>query len=264
MRIYGIQANIEWEDKDANFTKIRSLLDDGNIQPESLIVLPETFSTGFSMNLKVTARNEPGQTESFLSDLAKDRKCWVTGGLIEPTSEDQKGSNRSVTFSPDGKKLASYGKIQPAAVYREDEVHEPGDRVDVFTLGSFLACPLICYDLRFPELFRIGMQKGATLFIVIACWPKIRIEHWVSLLKARAIENLSYVIGINRVGSDPNLEYGGRSLVIDPKGEILADGGEGECVLEMEIDPAFVDKWREEFPVLKHARHEFLPPEHSA
>jgi predicted amidohydrolase len=259
MRVYGIQANFEWEDKDANFTKIRSLLDDENIQPESLIVLPETFSTGFSMNLKVTAMNEPRQTESFLSGLAQDKKCWVTGGLIEPTAAGQKGINRSITFSPVGEKLASYGKIQPAAVYLEDEFHEPGDRVDVFSLGGFQACPLICYDLRFPELFRIGMQKEANLFIVIACWPKIRIAHWIALLKARAIENLSYVIGVNRVGSDPHLEYGGRSLIIDPKGEILADGGKEENVVEMEIDPKFVDQWREEFPVLKHARPEFLP-----
>ena len=264
MRIYGIQADLEWEDKDANFTQIRSLLDDKKIQTESLIVLPETFSTGFSMNLKVTAMNEPGQTESFLSELARDKKCWVTGGLIEPTADGQKGINRSVTFSPVGEKLSCYGKIQPAAIYREDEVHEPGDWVEVFPLGGFLACPLVCYDLRFPELFRIGMQKGASLFIVIACWPKIRIAHWVTLLKARAIENLSYVIGINRVGSDPHLEYGGRSLVIDPKGEILTDGGEEECVLEMEIDPSFTAQWREEFPVLKHARPEFLPPKHSA
>ncbi|MBT3635323.1 MAG: carbon-nitrogen family hydrolase [Opitutae bacterium] len=264
MRIYGIQADLEWEDKDANFTKIRSLLDDKMIQTESLIVLPETFSTGFSMNLKVTAMNEPGQTESFLSGLAQDKKCWVTGGLIEPTADVQKGINRSVTFSPIGEKLSGYGKVQPAAIYREDEVHEPGDRVDVFALGGFQACPLICYDLRFPELFRIGMQKEANLFIVIACWPKIRIEHWITLLKARAIENLSYVIGINRVGSDPNLVYGGRSLIIDPKGEILTDGGEEESVVEVEIDPKFVEQWREEFPVLNHARPEFLPPKHSA
>jgi predicted amidohydrolase len=259
MRIYGIQADLQWEDKDANFTKIRSLLDDKKIQTESLIVLPETFSTGFSMNLKATAMNEPGQTESFLSELARDKKCWVTGGLIEPTADAQKGINRSVTFSPIGEKLSGYGKIQPAAVYREDEVHEPGDRVEVFALGGFQACPLICYDLRFPELFRIGMQKEANLFIVIACWPKIRIAHWITLLKARAIENLSYVIGINRVGSDPHLEYGGRSLIIDPKGEILADGGEQESAVEVEIDRAFVHQWREEFPALRHAKTEFLP-----
>jgi len=259
MKIYGIQANLAWEDKEANFTKIRSLLDNENIQPESLIVLPETFSTGFSMNLQVTTMNEPDQTESFLSGLAKDTSCWVTGGLVEPATDDQKGINRSVSFSPDGQKICSYGKIQPAAFFGEDKVHKPGDRVEVFPLNDFMVCPLVCYDLRFPELFRIGMQKGANLFIVIACWPKIRIEHWVSLLKARAIENLSYVIGINRVGSDPNLEYGGRSLIIDPKGGILADGGENEGVVEMKIDPAFVEQWREEFPALHHARTEFLP-----
>ena len=259
MKVYAVQPDLIWEDKDANFTKIRSLLDDGNIQPESLIVLPETFSTGFSMNLKVTARNEPGQTESFLSGLAKDRKCWVTGGLIEPTSDDQKGSNRSVTFSPDGKKFASYGKIQPAAVYRENEVHEPGNRVEVFPLGGFLACPLVCYDLRFPELFRIGMQKGANLFIVIACWPKARIDHWVSLLKARAIENQAYVVGVNRAGSDPETEFGGRSLVIDPMGETLADAGRDESVAQAELDLNPLDAWREKFPVLKHARPDFLP-----
>jgi omega-amidase len=264
MIVYGIQADFEWEDKDSNCSRICSLLNGNHIQPGSLIVLPETFSTGFSMNLKVTTKNEPGQTESFLENLAKEKKCWVTGGLVEPSTNDQKGINRSVTFSPDGQKVCSYGKIQPAAVYQEDEVHEPGDRVEVFPLDGFHACPFICYDLRFPELFRIGMQKGANLFIVIACWPKIRIEHWVSLLKARAIENQAYVVGVNRIGSDPDMEFGGNSLIIDPKGEILANAGETESILSTEIDPSFATRWREEFPVLKHVRPEFLPPEPSA
>ena len=259
MRIYGIQANLAWEDKEANFTKIRSLLDDENLQPGSLIVLPETFSTGFSMNLQVTTMNEPGQTESFLSGLAKDTSCWVTGGLVEPATDGQKGINRSVSFSPDGQKLCSYGKIHPAAFFGEDKVHKPGDRVEVFPLNDFRVCPLVCYDLRFPELFRIGMQKGANLFIVIACWPKARIDHWVSLLKARAIENQAYVVGVNRVGSDPETEFGGRSLVIDPMGETLADAGRDESVAQAELDLNRLDAWREKFPVLKHARPDFLP-----
>ena len=259
MKIYGIQANLAWEDKEANFTKIRSLLDDENLQPGSLIVLPETFSTGFSMNLQVTTMNEPGQTESFLSGLAKDTSCWVTGGLVEPATDGQKGINRSVSFSPDGQKLCSYGKIHPAAFFGEDKVHKPGDRVEVFPLNDFMVCPLVCYDLRFPELFRIGMQKGANLFIVIACWPKERIDHWVSLLKARAIENQAYVVGVNRVGSDPETEFGGRSLVIDPMGETLADAGMDESVAQAELDLSRLDAWREKFPVLKHARPDFLP-----
>ena len=101
----------------------------------------------------------------MLSNLAKKKKCWVTGGLVEPASVSQKGINRSLTFSPGGQKFCSYGKIQPAVFFREDECHEPGERVEVFPLDAFHACPLICYDLRFPELFRIGMQKGANLFI---------------------------------------------------------------------------------------------------
>jgi len=241
--------------------KICSLLNGKKIQSESLIILPETFSTGFSMRLEVTAKQEPSKTETFLSKLAKDKKCWVTGGLVEPNKTGDKGVNRSVTFSPLGERIGSYAKIHPASIYEEEKFHNPGNKVEVFSLGQFLACPLICYDLRFPELFRIGMQKGANLFVVIACWPKIRIDHWVSLLQARAIENQSYVVGVNRIGSDPNMEFGGNSLIIDPKGEILANAGKSETVLSSEIDSALVFQWRDEFPVLKHARTQFLPPE---
>ena len=261
MKVYAVQPDLIWEDKEANFSRILHLVDEKNVEPGSLIVLPETFATGFSMNLQVTTENEPEKTESFLSNLAEERKCWVTGGLVEPSSVSQKGINRSVTFSPEGHKVCSYGKIQPAIFFREDECHESGEQVEVYPLDGFLACPLICYDLRFPELFRIGMQKGTNLFIVIACWPKVRIGHWVSLLKARAIENQSYVVGVNRTGSDPNMEFGGNSVVIDPKGEILANAGETESVLGIEIDSSLVAQWREEFPVLRHARPAFLPHE---
>ena len=264
MKVYAVQPDLIWEDKEANFSRILSLVDETKIDPGSLIVLPETFATGFSMNLKVTTEHEPEKTESFLGNLAKKKKCWVTGGLIEPNKTGEKGVNRSVTFSPTGERIGSYAKNHPASIYKEEKFHESGNTVEVFPLDAFHACPLICYDLRFPELFRIGMQKGANLFIVIACWPKIRIGHWLSLLKARAIENQSYVVGVNRTGSDPNMEFGGNSVVIDPKGEILANAGEIESVLSMEIDSSLVAQWREEFPVLKHARPEFLPPEPSA
>ena len=122
MKIYGVQADLQWEDKDANFIKIRTLLDKEKIQAESLIVLPETFSTGFSMNLKVTTRNEPNQTESFLSDLARKKKCWVTGGLSNRTRRTTKASTVRLAFSPSWRKLCSYGKIHPASIYRGREI----------------------------------------------------------------------------------------------------------------------------------------------
>ncbi len=258
MKVYGIQADLQWENKQANFTKIRSLLDNEKIQAQSLIVLPETFATGFSMNLKVTTRNEPDQTESFLSDLAREKKCWVTAGLIEPNKTRNKGVNRSVTFSPSGERISSYAKTHPASIYEEEKFHEPGNTIGLFQLGSFKACSLICYDLRFPEVFRIGMQKGAGLFIVIACWPKVRIEHWFTLLRARAIENLSYVIGVNRTGKEPNCEYGGRSLIIDPTGKVLADGKSGECIIEGVLDYSIMKEWRNQFPALKDVRPDFF------
>jgi len=264
MKVYAVQPDLTWENKEANFSRILSLVDEKKIDPGSLIVLPETFATGFSMNLQVTTEREPEKTESFLGNLAKKKKCWVTGGLVEPNKTGEKAVNRSVTFSSSGERISSYAKTHPASIYHEEEFHESGNTVEVFPLDAFHACPLICYDLRFPEPFRIGMQKGANLFIVIACWPKIRIGHWLSLLKARAIENQSYVVGVNRTGSDPNMEFGGNSVVIDPKGEILANAGEIESVLSMEIDSSLVAQWREEFPVLKHARPEFLPTEPSA
>ena len=258
MKVYAVQPDLTWENKEANFSRILSLVDETKIDPGSLIVLPETFATGFSMNLQVTTEREPEKTESFLGNLAKKKKCWVTGGLVEPASVSQKGINRSLTFSPGGQKFCSYGKIQPAVFFREDECHEPGERVEVFPLDAFHACPLICYDLRFPEVFRVGMQKGADLFIVIACWPKVRIEHWITLLRARAIENLSYVIGVNRTGEEPGILYGGRSLIMDPKGKVLADGKEVECIIEAGIDHSIVTEWRNEFPALEDVRSDFL------
>ena len=102
------------------------------------------------------------------------------------------------------------------------------------------------------------MQKGAGLFIVIACWPKVRIEHWITLLRARAIENLSYVIGVNRTGREPNCEYGGRSLIIDPRGKVLADGKNGECIIEGVLDYSIMKEWRNQFPALEDVRPDFL------
>jgi predicted amidohydrolase len=111
--------------------------------------------------------------------------------------------------------------------------------------------PFVCYDLRFPEVFRSAVRKGAQVMAVIANWPAKRVEHWVTLLKARAIENQAYVIGVNRVGTDPKLTYPGRSLIVDPHGNVLADGGDKEAVIRAEIDAGVVDAWRRDFPALR-------------
>ena len=111
----------------------------------------------------------------------------------------------------------------PLPILGEDKVHLEGRTIENLSIGSFNVTPAICYDLRFPELFRAALHLGANLFVVLGCWPKSRINHWVTLLKARAIENQAYVVGVNRIGKDEDLEYGGRTMVVYPQGEILAD-----------------------------------------
>jgi len=123
--------------------------------------------------------------------------------------------------------------------------------VRTFNLGAAVVAPFVCYDLRFPEVFRVASAAGANLMVVIANWPSKRIQHWVTLLQARAIENLSYVIGVNRTGNDPTLEYSGRSVIVDYMGEILADAGSDECVISADLDFEELNRWREGFPALR-------------
>jgi omega-amidase len=259
MKVHAAQLDQVWEDKEANYEKATRLVADAGVSPGDLIVLPETFPTCFSMNVPLTTADEPGKTEAFLANLARQHEAWVTSGMTIPSDSDPKGRNVSVTFSPEGQKVGFYAKTHPAAIYGEHESYDAGDEVITFPLGGFTACPFICYDLRFPEIFRIGTQKGANLFTVIANWPALRIEHWVTLLRARAIENLAYVVGVNRTGNDPALEYCGRTIVVDPHGEILVDAGDAETVISAELDLGALEEWRKQFPVLEHARQDFAP-----
>jgi predicted amidohydrolase len=151
--------------------------------------------------------------------------------------------------------MARYVKQQPFGA-AESAVHEAGSETVVFGLGEFTMAPLVCYDLRFPELFRAAARRGADLFVVIAAWPAIRIDHWRTLLRARAIENMAFVIGVNRTGREPSGECGGCSVIIDPRGEIIAEAGRDETILTAEIFHASVAAWRAEFPALRDARWE--------
>ncbi|HTL28529.1 MAG TPA: nitrilase-related carbon-nitrogen hydrolase, partial [Tepidisphaeraceae bacterium] len=122
---------------------------------------------------------------------------------------------------------------------------------------DFTVAPFVCYDLRFPEIFRRAVRKGATLMTVIANWPEARINHWLTLLQARAIENQCYVIGINRCGFDPQLRYPGRSVVVDPHGVIIADAGHQQRVLIADLDPKLVETTRTKLPFLSDMREDF-------
>ena len=257
MKIFGVQLDMQWEDKAANFAHVRELVSRAAPPPGSLVALPEMFATGFSMNAEAIAENHGGETERFLATLARERQIFVLAGIVAP-SGDGRGCNEAVVFSPDGSPggspLARYCKIHPFSFGGEDRHYAAGEGIALFEWQGFRVAPFICYDLRFPEIFRAAAKRGANLFVVIANWPQVREAHWLALLCARAIENQAYVLGVNRCGSDPKLHYAGRSQIIDPRGEILADAGNDETVIGAQLDLEALETYQREFPALADMR----------
>ena len=252
VKIYAVQFDLAWEDKAANFAKVRALLAVTPPEPGALIVLPEMFATGFSMNLAVTRQRADHEDETFLASLASAHRAHVLGGVVSP-GENGLGRNEAVVFSPDGTLLARYVKIHPFSLGGEAAGHTAGTDIVTFACGGFTVAPFVCYDLRFPEIFRAAARRSANLFAVIALWPAKRQQHWLTLLQARAIENQAFVIGVNRIGHEPQFSYVGRSVVVDPHGVIIADAGEQERILTAALDAETVQAWRRDFPALRDA-----------
>ncbi len=256
MKIYAYQLDILWENKEENFHKIRRLTEELKPEKGSLIVLPEMFATGFSMNAAITQEIDEGPTETFMKTLASATECYVVGGLTR-TRPQGKPTNDALLISPEGNRIGEYSKIHPFSLGKEGEHYGDGRNIPIFELpNGFRICPFICYDLRFPEIFRIAMQADQPphLFTVIANWPNKRTMHWVRLLEARAIENLAYVVGVNRCGSDPYLDYDGSSMIIDPLGKVMADAGDREGVTTSTLSLDAVEEWRTDFPALEDRR----------
>jgi len=256
MKVYAFQTNIVWENKEANFQKVQQLTEQVSPSEGSLLVLPEMFATGFSMNAPLTQEAPDGPTTAFLRKYATDTQCHVLAGLTlsQPSG---KPTNEAVLLSPDGQIVGSYQKIHPFSMGKEGEHYAAGNEIRCFELpGGLRICPFICYDLRFPEIFRKAMlmDQPPHSFIVIANWPNKRTMHWSRLLEARAIENLAYVVGLNRCGTDPYLGYDGASAIIDPHGADIAKEDADECVNESVINMQIVDEWRQTFPALKDRR----------
>lgn len=255
MQAHLIQMKIAWEDRDANIAHVDALLE-GKTNPGDLVVLPELFDSGFSLNVPSThdANNE---TADAIKALAKRLQVTVHGSRTI-LGDDSKGRNQAYIAGPDGRTLAVYDKVHPFSFGREPEQFTGGESITTYdwTCGdeSLRICPAVCYDLRFPELFRAGLAQGAQCFVLGANWPSARTAHWRALCIARAIENQAFVIGVNRAGPDPHLDYDGASMAIDPKGEILLEMGAEEGVGSVEIDPKALEAWRAQFPAWKDGK----------
>jgi len=273
VRAHLVQLDIVWQDRPANHARTTALLRSAPLQRGDLVVLPEMFDTGFSFDLPKT-NDADGLTLRFLKNLASELGITIQGArtVIGP---DGRGRNRATICGPTGEVLAEYDKVHPFSYGRESEFFSGGDRVVTYTWTSDVAgsvggkavhgtpdngedvttvCPAICYDLRFPELFRRGLVAGAEVFAVGANWPVARAAHRRALTIARAIENQAYVLGVNRAGNDPHLAYGGGSLAVGPMGDVVGELGDAEGVLSVEIDLAGLRTWRGKFPAWKDHR----------
>jgi predicted amidohydrolase len=251
MKAHLVQLDIAWEDPGANYESVRRLLDAADVAAGDLLVLPEMFDTGFSFNIERT-NDKAGGTLRFLCELADDLGVTVQGGRTTAPCHRCVARNVMSVLAPGDKLLAEYVKIHP--FQREAERFEAGRDVVTYPWGGLTVCPAICYDLRFPELFRLGARRGAEVFALGACWPIARAHHWRALVIARAIENQAYMLGVNRSGKDPMLLYGGGTIAVSPRGDVLGELGDAPGVLSVDVDPAAVRDWRAAFPALRDAK----------
>jgi len=189
-----------------------------------------------------------GESFQFFSNLAKDNKVTILAGIIE--NENGNYFNSLIHLDLSGKLISKYRKIHPFSFSTEDKHYKKGKRTVITEIDDWKVGLSICYDLRFPELYRLYGKRRVELIVNIANWPNARIEHWRTLLKARAIENQCFIAGVNRVGNDPKLHYPGLSSLFDPMGNEIISSADQEQVITTEIDRTRVDEVRKTFPFL--------------
>lgn len=249
MKIALMQMNIIWEDKNKNMEKAEKLIKKAKGSECDVAVFPEMFSTGFSMESSRIAEKVQGQMLKKLCEMARENSITLIAGVAVSVGEEYE--NRGYVISPQGEIVDFYTKNYSFTYSGEDKKYRSGDKQIIFDLQGTPSSLFICYDLRFPELFRKVALKASLIF-VIANWPDSRIDQWDALLKARAIENQCFIIAVNRIGSDGyGLNYNGHSAVYNPLGEeidLFWLDGECRCFEINEEETAFV---RERFPFLK-------------
>jgi predicted amidohydrolase len=252
MRVAAIQHDIVWEDPKANFAALTPRIAGAAAAGARLIVLTEMYATGFSMRTEVTAEPVGGPATSFLVEQAQRHDAWLAGSVAERVDAADRPFNTLVLAAPTGA-VHRYHKIHPFTHSGEHRhFRAGGDRVTV-EIDDLRVTLFVCYDLRFADEFW-ATATDTDVYVVPANWPDTRRVHWQTLLRARAIENQAYVIGVNRVGDGGRLTYVGDSMIVDPMGEVLASAAGGEATLLCDIDAATVAATRDRFRFMQDRR----------
>jgi predicted amidohydrolase len=251
MRIAAIQHDIAWEDAAATHARVRPMITAAAADGARLIVLSEMFATGFSMYPERIAEDEGGPSEQFLREQAAAHDAFLVASIAQ-RGADGRYRNNAVVAMPDGT-VHRYAKIHPFSFAGEHEHYAAGTQFLTLRLDDLRVSLFVCYDLRFADEFW-ELAGDTDLYVVPANWPQPRHEHWRALLRARAIENQAYVLGVNRVGAAGELMHVGGSALIDPLGERLFEGGAEEQVLTGVADAGQVSAIRTKYPFLADRR----------
>ena len=252
MRIAAVQHDIVWEDREANFERLAPLVARAVGAGAELVLLTETFSTGFSMTPGI-GEPEGGPSSGFLAAQAAEHGVCVAGSCPEIAADGELPYNSLVLAGPDGT-LHRYRKLHPFTHAGEHERFRAGEKPVTVEIGGLRVTPFICYDLRFADVFWRAAPE-TDVYLVPANWPDTRRHHWTTLLQARAIENQAYVVGCNRVGTaGDGTGHAGDSRIVHPMGELLATASGVETVVVADVDPAEVAATRDRLRFLADRR----------
>lgn len=251
------QYDIGWHDAPGSLARAAAVVEQAVDAGARLVVLPEMCTTGFTMDTEHYAETLSGPSVHALARLAAQHHAYLLAGV--PTRADGQSAschNSALLFGPDGELQSHYLKQRLYALGGEAGAYVPGATPLIAEIDGVRIAPFICYDLRFPELFRT-VSSYVDALIVIASWPVARRQHWDVLLRARSIENQCYLVAVNRIGEGGGLLHDGGSVAYDPWGDLLCAAGAGDATekaFTVEIDPAVVARIRSEYPFVKDCR----------
>jgi omega-amidase len=251
LKITLIQSDLHWEDIEANLAMFEEKIWQIGKNATDVIILPEMFTTGFTMNASKLAEHMNMRTFKWMKQMADQTGALILGSYIVTVHE--RYYNRLLWMEPGGN-FKTYDKRHLFRMANEHKTYSPGESLLISTWKGWKICPLVCYDLRFPVWSRNkwdfnNRRLSYDLAIYVANWPTARVEAWSTLLKARAIENLSYVVGVNRVGQDGNgIEHNGHSAIISPKGDAIFTNEGMETTRTMELSANALQAFRDRFP----------------
>lgn len=254
MRIACVQLDIVFGSPEENFRKVEEKIRKAAMLNAEVVVLPEMWNTGYDLTrLSEIADVDGEETKNLLIQLAKELHIHIIGGSVS-TQKDTQFYNTMYIVNNMGELIAEYDKAHLFKLMDEHLYLKAGTNKNIFTLNGVEMGGVICYDLRFPEWFRVHSLAGAKIIFVPAQWPAARVDHWKILLQARAIENQCFIVSVNRVGEDPNNTFNGSSMVIAPWGEILWKGADEETIGLVDINIEEVEEVRKRIPVFNDRR----------